>query len=395
MKKYPALKIQQWGTGKDAPATEIYLTSMPLYDLKNADFDRWTPMNRDGYQRPPSPSRFGKGKGSITRYLLKELGSFPTSVLLNVRGELQFTPQKKIAEKIEFGELAIDENSKIIVIDGQHRIEALKQVVHEKPEFNEYPLPVSIMNFKDKFYEMVHFYIVNSRQKSIATDLVYKNLQTLMEKAVLGGREWIKEVILGPVEERKALSANIVDALNELPSSPFRGKILYAGETKTEGRIVKDFYLERFITKILKEKALSGIGVDELARLLAEYWSAIKELYPKCFENPDEYTLLKTPGIGSFTYLFPTIFAYTASEGRLNKEGFKHYLQMLQEKVEATELHLDFQNPIDEKWWSSAYGPSISKATKESDYDNIIKNFTKKIELVKKLRSEKDGRRPV
>jgi hypothetical protein len=52
--------------------------------------DRWTLENKRCYQRIPAVRRFSEDRGSIVRYLMKEIGCFPTSIRLNVRGELNF-----------------------------------------------------------------------------------------------------------------------------------------------------------------------------------------------------------------------------------------------------------------------------------------------------------------
>jgi DGQHR domain-containing protein len=319
--------------------------------------------------------------------LLNELGAFPTSILINVRGNLKFESKIKISESIEVGEVTIPDDERPILIDGQHRVEALKRACMRKPELENYPLPVSIMNLKDKFDEMVHFYIVNSRQKKIPTDLVFRQLQIFSEKAVLGGKDWLKDVILGPREQRAALASFIVDYLDEDENSPFYGVIQYTGEKKEPHHLIKDFALSRFISNILKEKALSGIGPEKFAELLADYWSAIKELYPSCFTKPREYRLLKSTGIACYTYLFPTIFAYCATEGNITKSRFSYYLSMLKEEVDSEELDMDFRRPIDESWWSMAHGPAIASATSEKMFDEIVRNMAKKIEIM--LRKEK------
>lgn len=386
MLKLPAFRMRQYGFGEGAEETTLYITVMKVKHLMNSDIDRWTRENREGYQRPPSEGRFGMGKGSIVRYLLKELGAFPTSVLLNVRelkGKIRFEVKHK-NNGIEFGELIIPDGEPLWIIDGQHRLEALKRATQSKSEFAEYPLPVSILNLKEKFDEMLHFYLVNSRQRRIKTDLVYKHLQLMVDKVILGGKEWLKEVILGPAQEREAMAAYIVDYLETEAQSPFHNRIQYVGERKEPHHIVRDYTLTYYISKILKEKALSGLGYDEFAKLLIDYWSVIRELYPKCFENPREYTLLKTTGIASFTYLFPTIFARCASEGDLTKSRMKEYLLSLKQKVRNPELPLDFQEPIDEKWWSSAHGPAIASATSQKIFNEITKNMAKKIEIVQR-----------
>lgn len=380
--KYPCLKIKQWGYGKGAEPTSIYVTTMTVKDLIKASLDRWTRRNKRGYQRPPSEARFGTGRGSIVKYLLDELGAFPTSILINVRGELAFHPIRKINQNMELGEIEISDAEIPIVIDGQHRLEALKRASMQKPEIEDYPLPVSIMNLKDRFEEMVHFYIVNSRQKTIPTDLVYRQLQVFSEHALLGEKEWLKEVILGPRERRAALASFMVDALEEDQDSPFHNAIQYVGEEREDHHLLRDYQLSRFISTILKEKALSGLSPEKFAELYSQYWSAIKELYPESFAKPREYRLLKSSGIATYTYLFPTVFAYSASEGKISKSQFKYYLSMLQETVNDKKLDMDFTKPIDDRWWSMAHGPSIASATSEKMLADITRNLTTKIEIV-------------
>ncbi len=380
--KNPCMKISQWGYGKGAAKTDIYITSMTLKDLEKATIDRWTRGNKRGYQRLPSEARFGTGRGSIVRYLLNELGSFPTSILVNIRGKVDYQPIRKINSAIELGEIDIASTETPIIIDGQHRLEALKRAAIKQPEIRNYPLPVSIMNLADKFEEMVHFYIVNSRQKPIPTDLVFRQLQVFSEQAVLGGKDWLKEVILGPREQRAALASLIVDALEEEQNSPFYNAIQYVGEEREPHHLLRDYQLSRFISTILKEKALAGLSPDRFATLYGEYWSAIKDLYPEAFNKPQEHRLLKSSGVATYTYLFPTIFAYCAAEGKISKPEFKHYLSMLKEEIEDDRLELDFRQPIDDNWWSMAHGPSIASATNEKMLAEILKNITKKMELV-------------
>jgi DGQHR domain-containing protein len=380
--KHPCLKIKQWGYGKGAEPTDIYVTTMTLKELSKTDLDRWTRKNKRGYQRPPKEARFGTGRGSIVKYLLDELGAFPTSILINVRGDLSFHTVKKIDDNMEFGDVEIPDSEVPIVIDGQHRIEALKRAMMQKPEIENYPLPISIMNLKDKFQEMVHFFIVNSRQQKIPTDLVFRQLQVFSEQAMLGEKDWLKEVILGPKERRAALASFIVDELEEDDDSPFHNAIQYVGEEREDHHLLRDYQLSRFISTILKEKALAGLSPEKFGELYSQYWSAIKELYPESFAKPREYRLLKSSGIATYTYLFPTIFAYSASEGKIGKAQFKNYLAMLQEKVDDKKLDVDFMKAVDDRWWSMAHGPSIASATSEKMLAEINKNLTTKLEIV-------------
>ena len=380
-------RIYQWGYGEGVDKTPLYLTTMTVGNLARADIDRWTRGNREGYQRAVRQSRFSeRGRNSIVVYLLKEIGVFPTSVLLNIRGDIAFKPTQKINDETEYGEITISNDAMLWIIDGQHRIEALKRTMHTKPEISNYPVPVTLTNFQDKFDEMLQFYIVNSRQKKIPTDLVYRHLQTMAQKVVLEDKKWIKSVILGPKEERVAMASFIVDFLDEDEMSPFQGKIQFAGEKKEPHFLVSDYGLSSWIIKILTDRSLSQMDDITLAEKISEYWDVIRELYPTAFSDPKGYTLLKSTGIGTYTYLFPTIFATCAAAGNVSREGFRDLLSMLHKEVKTPELHPDFQIPIDDNWWSRAHGPSIASATGQKMVTDISKAMALKIRKVKSMK---------
>jgi DGQHR domain-containing protein len=390
-----AFRIKQWGYGEGVGEYDLYLTTLPMRDLAlRTDIDRWSKNNKEGYQRPPVESRLGRtGRASIVRYLLEEMGVFPTSVLLNVRCKLDFKEELKITEKISYGKLTIPDNEILWIIDGQHRLEALKRVTSFKPEFEKYPVPVTIMSLKDKFDEMLLFYIVNSRQKKIPTDIAYRHLQSMVKKVEVKEQyTWIKNVLLGPEERRKGVAASIVDYLAaEDPESPFYGRIRFLGEEREVWHLTEDSILIRYISKLLSEKTFSLMDASEIADLLVQYWKAVKELYPTCFEEIESgnYTLLKHTGIASLTYLFPTIYAYCMKEGDVSMEKMKELLGYLKEEVDDPRLPLDFRRPIDERWWSRDHGPSIARATSEATFNEIAKNFAEKIRIVLEKKKKK------
>jgi len=67
--------------------------------------------------------------------------------------------------------------------------------------------------------------------------------------------------------------------------------------------------------------------------------------------------------------------------GDVSSEKMKEILSLLQLEIDDPRIHLDFRRPIDEKWWSRDHGPSIARATSESAFSTIARNFAKKIEI--------------
>ena len=65
------------------------------------------------------------------------MGCFPTSILINVRGDLSFEEDEDFGW-CSLGELDIGEE-RLWLIDGQHRVEGLKRAIERNVDFEQYP----------------------------------------------------------------------------------------------------------------------------------------------------------------------------------------------------------------------------------------------------------------
>ncbi|MCJ7731347.1 DGQHR domain-containing protein [Candidatus Bathyarchaeota archaeon] len=210
--KIDAFKLSQNGSRGIA---DIYITVFRAGDLVHrCKIDRRTPSNTSGYQRLPSERRLSMIRGSAVRYLVRELGYFPTSILLNVRGEVSFSENKK-QDWFSYGTLdtKIDD---FWIIDGQHRIEALKRAIARNRDFENYPVITSILRLPDRFDEMLLFYMVNRRQRGVKTDLVHRHLQRMLQQK---GEDWLLD-LEGKRGLTQGYAIEIVDILNKDPVSP-------------------------------------------------------------------------------------------------------------------------------------------------------------------------------
>ena len=371
-----AFAIRQWGGGR---GFHIYLTAIPAGLLvERCSIDRWTPQNPEGYQRPPDERRLGWRRGSALRYLMRELGCFPTSILLNVRGELIFR------EEWSSGPLALEElhidDEPLWLIDGQHRVEALRREIERNADYEEYPLIVSIMRLPDRFDELMLFYIVNRRQRSVPTDLAYRHLQRmLLERGV----DWLYE-LEGGRGVRLALAAEVVDHLNASERSPWRGRIRRIGEERRGEHIIHDRPLIRSIAPILRERVFEGLSLRELAELLVDYWRALHRLYGDAFQQPERYTLLGTPGIFSLHMLFPSVYARCARQGIIDEGGM---LRVLSALLEETPGHPqpEFRGELTLDFWSKEHGPAIALSTSLKTIRSLYLGLSRKLQLAEAL----------
>lgn len=389
MKYENVLKITQWGYGEGAQEVPLYVFTVPAKTMAGrSEIFRRTTSRREGYQRELSPGRLGTGKLGVAGYILNQMGVFPTSVLVNVRseeGKIIFEKKNEISQHIKAGDLIVPENITWYVVDGQHRLEGLKRVIREKADLADYPVILTMTN-EDIFYEMLIFYMVNSRQRSVPTGLAYRILQRMLydRKAP----KWIEESLLTGADRRKAVAATITDLLNQKSNSPFQGKIREIGEPKKAIHLTRDQTLTRYVAEVLREQIFEDMYDEDVADLLSNYWGAIKEIYPDCFDNSEEYAILDTLGLSSLSRLFPPIYGYCAKDGDISQERMKKYLGYLQTET-PDHTDLDFQRPITERWWHKTDGPGIIHGTGEGHYKSVARNFAQKISLV--IKKERMG----
>ena len=216
--------------------TDFYVTSIPAIELiERCVIDRWTPGNTRGYQRLPKENRFRQKPGSIVRYLTKDLVCFPTSILVNVRGDLAYHMEQDLGWS-SIGRLEIDDKEKLWLLDGQHRIEALRRAKETNLKFENYPVLVSILQLPNRFDELMHFYLVNRRQRRVPIDLVNKHLQQMLRER---GESWLQE-FEGKAGLYRGKAAEIVDMLNDDPRSPWEGRIRQVTEIRRDEHVVRD-----------------------------------------------------------------------------------------------------------------------------------------------------------
>jgi DGQHR domain-containing protein len=367
--------VIQKGSSKN---NEIYITTLKALDVtERCIIDRWTSANNRGYQRLPTLSRLNDAQGGILRYLLKDLACFPTSILVNIREDISFEKLSK-NDHYELGKLDIGDN-KLWLIDGQHRVEALKRACMHNVLFESYPILVSILVRPERFDELLLFYVVNRKQKNVPTDLAYRHLQRMLWEK---GSKWLYE-FEGARGVRLGLASEIIDDLNLNYNSPWFHRIRMVGD-EDEGQLVDDRFFITVLAKILKNNVFTGMPVGDFSQSLLDYWSCIKDIYPQAFNNPHEYTLLSRAGIYVFSTLFP-MFAIELKKTKINqKENFLKSLNGLK-KTTPDHSSPDFIKPIGIDCWSKKSASAIFLGRTRKDLDELLSGIQEKIILSRSI----------
>lgn len=354
------VKILQSGWRKyERKEVELYVTTMKVSLLLNkdiVDIDRWDQRdNPEGYQRHLSSYR----PKQIAKYLIEEEGIFPSSILLNTRGEVRFESKGDSSGKITIPPEALP----LWLVDGQHRLYGLHQCVREGYEdFKDYVMPVIITNL-NRTAEVSMFYKINKRQKGVPVDIAERNLRELLET----DPELRKSEPGYLVSAAKVL--DITEYLNNDPDSPFYDKIYYTQGGRS-GRIIKESVMSKAIGKMYdKNEFLTLEDRDKVKDFLKKYWTAVRDLYQTAFGDNKDYNLTRSQGIRSMIYLAGMVYDECRREDNFTYEKIRSVLERLKEG--------DY--PIDDAWWNRESGPAIVQATNERAVEVLYQELLEKI----------------
>lgn len=304
---------------------EMYLLAAPTkWLLTRCTIDRYRPeiddddFEKQGYQRTLSSTHINK----IRRYVLgtlrdsrssRALPIFPTSILLSSREDLEFHPdntqRSSQQNRASTGVLRLPNNSKLYIIDGQHRIEGLRAAIEAAPNeqqkalLEDYHLPVTIMVCKSKPQEVIHFVTINKEAKSVRTDLAERLLDSLYRK----DPDLIRSDDQRDLIAIKTKWLAVVEALETTPNQPWFGRIARPNEQRKGEKVASEGQLSKSLRHIFN--ASLGWSLDKIKRYVIDFWKALEELLPEAFENPSEYVIQGAVGFGALHRLLPTVIA--------------------------------------------------------------------------------------
>jgi len=303
----------------------MYLTRLRAGDFLDGltKVDAWSPANKQGYQRMPVESRFKK----IARYVTGKEGHpkpvLPQAVVLNARPE-DSKKLRFVGSDDGVGTLEIPPDVLLWEVDGQHRLGGLRYAMSENPQLADYPIPVVITEGLPRLDEAVLFFVINTTQKRVPTDLAQRLIEQQMGdedlrlQIVAEGKDWIPK------------ATRIVDALVNTPGHPWSGKIGIPG-IKVPGILIKQVSFVTSLKPVLNSGLYASVPPDDVAQLLIRFWQALREVYPDAFDSPDEYVIQKTVGVFPLHTIAPTVFDMVrTTNGRITKDAMAEVLKSLE-----------------------------------------------------------------
>lgn len=276
-------------------------------------------LKKTGYQRPPQQPRINE----LATDLKQGRTDLPTAVLLNFRhpGIRKALKYGNEGPYLDLTELWGDESrprtagAYFFVVDGQHRILALQKVIDDEAlkgnpdKWLSFQIPFVCMLGADEDEEMDQFYIVNSKAKSVRTDLAYELLKeradrdgSVYQALVERGRDW--QVDAQGLAQRLFETSPVWRHVIRLPS-------MEKGDTT-----ITNTGMVNSLRPALNDSPLfKRASMDQRIKILDAYWKGIKKSLPDAFEEPKEFSLQKGHGAMILHEILPDVLELVRSKG--------------------------------------------------------------------------------
>jgi len=281
-----------------------------------------------GYQRAPEAARTSK----VARYLQSDSKPLmPSSVLLSYRGVLKAHKKDGLLTTVE-----IPDDVTLWIVDGQHRVFGFERAIKELgiDRLRDYKLPVVIVEFSSVEDEANQFRVINETMKKVRTDLARRILAIRATELGYAGRKELR--VSGRLWE--AAAVEILKSLSASDGSPWVGRIQAPNSRKQSSHVVRELSFTTSLKPILNEYPYRTWTTERISATLQAYWSAWQSLAPEAFAQPQDYVIMKTPGVFSLHQLALHVMEVLRARGITNptEKDFRSILQDLGEYASAS-----------------------------------------------------------
>ena len=255
---------------------------------------------KSGYQRDLTQARVNR----LQSELRKRRVDLPTAVLLSMRDG-----SDSLLEDDDKGLCLQLAGRDLNVVDGQHRVAALRGLVDEDPErWSTFKVPFVCVLGADELQEMEQFYVVNSTAKSVRTDLAYDLLKQQAEND-----SDLSESLEERGEKWKVAGQTIVERLGQ-ESVLWRSRIRFPGEPMA-ATTINNSGMVNSLKQLLASPYFARVTTDNQIKILDAYWHGVQAVLPECFERPTEHGIQKSTGVTTMHALLLSVIEHVRSAG--------------------------------------------------------------------------------
>ena len=210
-------------------------------------------------------------------------------------------------EKSWLGQLKLYNNTKLWVLDGQHRTAGLKAAIEKNDEAQDFPVSVVIVDNITQAKQREIFLTTNATSWKLQTDLKLQ-LQTetwqdpkARSKAHIHTQDW----------QIKATA--LCNALNSDLNSMWHNQIRLPNETseQAEGKLIKQTMFVGSYRRLYIDTLFRSFSEADQAKLVASYWNAIAKTWGEQVANPNKYCMFTRHSMTSMNEVLPQVYIYT------------------------------------------------------------------------------------
>ena len=254
-----------------------------------------SPFSPKDYQRKQNLKRVK----DLAESIKERKAEIPTAVLLNIR-------DKTADEIYEKDGLNFSKVNTIYIVDGQHRIAALKKLIEQEEKekkvkriFWNYKIPFVCFVGADRVDEMRQFFMVNSHAKSINPSLRNTNMLAISNSYPEFAKYQKRKDVEPTIESEKILQLLI--------KTPLWRERIRTAEAEKENTTISAASMNKSLQIFIKDRYLEKKTNEERVNIYNTYWESIKKILPEAFESPLDYAIQKGVGVRVLTDIFPSI----------------------------------------------------------------------------------------
>jgi len=255
-----------------------------LLDDNHVKIDYFNPMDLEngGYQRQKNDSHCENIANYIKKTMVEKNDFYlPSSIICSCRDEYS-------------------DDSLLYIVDGQHRIEALKKIKNEESDLyqkiKDYSLSLLILIKPTKEEEIQTFIDINKTSKKVDTSLA-----TVLRNRLNKDKSTTSDDLLIP--KRQYLSVELAWRLcneNHSDDNLYFDKIVFEGDTKNSNQYItlNAYYnsIKSYLKYLHQYKIVSNdwntkdeleSRFNDLQTIEIKTWNIVKDTWPELFKNDD------------------------------------------------------------------------------------------------------------
>ena len=338
----PAVEIRQGGR-------KLFFTSFSVAEFAAPDFysvGKLDPKDESGFQRVLEERRAKLLASDMVKARAIGKAFLPTSILLATKAALEYDSGRR--------EISFDSNPDtggvcpFAVVDGQHRIKGMLMAVDKDPSVAAFPMAAVIATELDDLEQMLHFYLVNTTQKSVDKSIEQQIKARLRRMEDIGERVFLPDRILRDVQRGRDRDAlDIVQALNDHPESPWCGRIIMANEDSSPRSTIRQSTFVKSVKEFLMVRGHKlvrpGLRPDTRNAMLRNYWRAVADLFA---DDAKKSVVFRHNGTVFFHTISQPMFNWLSASNDYQVEAVKSRFRLALE--ELPDEHYELSRP---QWW--------------------------------------------